>query len=140
MGLVGCISHTFFQRHSRLQLYAGTWLLKYSGKNMMLLTLRPSGGELVGALIQPKHFDEDWNGDFTGISLPIITLPARAKASGKVAKLTTGPKSDQDISAMALSDRDHLVVNFFRGVVPGWKFERVSPSEKVVIDTDWPDN
>jgi hypothetical protein len=136
--LTACISHTYLYTHSRLHPYAGEWLLKYSGKNMMLLTLKAKRGKLTGTLTQPEHFSENWNGNFTGITLPIIAVPAVGIWNGNHAELTTGPKTNQDRSTMTLTDEDHLLIAFFHGMVPDWRFERISSEKQTAVDRNWP--
>jgi len=104
----------------------------------MVLTLKWRHGKLAGTLTQPRHFTEDWNGDFVGINLPVIKLPAIGRWNGDHAELTIGHDADQDTSSMDLTDRDHLLIRFFHGVVPDWKFRRVSAEERASVDTDWP--
>jgi hypothetical protein len=124
--------------HSRLHPYAGEWLMKYSGKNMMLLTLKMKRRRLTGTLTQPQHFSEDWNGDFIAISLPIIAIPAVGTWNGNHAELTTGSKADKDRSTMTLTDQDHLLIGFFHRAVPDWRFERISPKQQAAVDRNWP--
>lgn len=105
---------------------------------MMLLTIRTHHRTLTGSLTCPKDATEDWLGEFSGIFLPITTRPLTGKLKGKAVEIVVGPKSDQDRVTMRLSDRDHLLVAFYRGVVPDWEFTRVTRKESVLVSTDWP--
>ena len=104
----------------------------------MALIFQVKHGELIGKLIQPRHFSEDWNGDFVGVSLPIITLRARGRWMGDHVELTTGPGPDQDRSAITLADPDHLRLSFFHGTVPDWNFERLHLAARATVASDWP--
>src|SRR4051812_5220991 len=136
--LTSCISRIYVQRRSTLQPYAGQWLLKYSGKNMMLLSLKVHHGQLAGTLTLPEHLTEDWNGNFIGVSLPIITRPAIGRWNHNHVELTLGSIPDQDKMPMRRADDHRLLVARFLGIVPDWKFERVSPDEQAIVDSDWP--
>lgn len=57
---------------------------------------------------------------------------------GDSVELTLGPKSDQDRTLAKLADRNHLLIAFYRGRVPDWRFERVSGTGPVQVSTDWP--
>lgn len=124
--------------NAQLQPYAGRWLLKSHGKNMMLLTILAHEGSLAGSLVGPKDATEDWLGGFSGIFLPITTRPLTGKLKGNAVEIVVGPKSDQDRVTMRLSDKDHLLVAFYRGVVPDWEFTRVTRKQSVRVSTDWP--
>jgi len=122
----------------QLQAYAGRWLLKSHGKNMMLLTIRAHGDTLSGTWVGPKKVGEDSAGEFTGIFLPIITRPLTGQAKGDAVEIVLGPKSDEDRVTMKLRDKSHLQVAFFRGAVPDWTFERVTGRQPVQVSSDWP--
>jgi hypothetical protein len=130
--LTGCLHRNNFQS------YAGTWVLKSSGENLMVLTTKVHHTKLRGTLEQPKHHTEDWNGSFSGVSLPLVSLPVIGKcsATGVRARLISG--HDSDTVTMTLTDHDHLLLDRYRGIVPPWKFERVSNGQAVRIATDWP--
>lgn len=120
-----------------LQPYAGRWLLKSHGKNMMLLTIKAHRETLTGTLVLPRG-TENSLGEFIGITLPIHTRPVTGRSVGNTVELTLGPKSDQDRTLAKLADRDHLLIAFYRGQVPDWRFERVSGTGPVQVSTDWP--
>ena len=105
---------------------------------MMLLTLHVHRGKIAGELTQPQHLTEDWNGDFSGISLPIITLPATEEWNGNHVELSVGSKPDEDKIAIKLGADHHLLVARFNGLVPDWKFDRVSPEQRITVYADWP--
>lgn len=122
----------------QLRPYTGRWWLKSHGKNMMLLTIRAHRNTLTGALIGPRHATEDWQGEFSGIFLPITTRPLTGTLKGNSVEIILGPKSDQDRALMRLSDKNHLLIAFYHGVVPDWEFTRVIGKQHVRVSSDWP--
>jgi hypothetical protein len=136
--LTGCLTHSVLHSNSTLQPYAGQWMLKSAGKKMMVLKTEVHHGRIIGSLTMPKHHTEDWNGDFIDIRIPIITLPVTGKRKGHAAELVVGSKPDQDYMLARLTDLNHLSIARYHGIVPNWKFERATPDEQVVVDSDWP--
>lgn len=124
--------------YAGLHAYAGQWVLKSSGKNMMLLTTKMHWRGIKGTLVMPKYSNEDWRGEFSGVALPIETLPVTGKWKKEKLQLITGFKGDRDRMTMRLTDDNHAVVARFHGVVPDWKFERVQPGQKVTVYAGWP--
>lgn len=131
--LCGCVGD------ARLSAYAGRWVVKSHGKNMMLLTLAVHHGKLFGTLVMPKHQTEEGGlGEFFGISLPIVNLPVVGKWKHNSVELTVGRKPDRNWPSMKLPDNNHAEVNWYHGQVPDWRFERVSAGQKATVATDWP--
>ena len=105
---------------------------------MMLLETTVHGGRIKGDLTMPQHHSEDWLGEFTGISLPIEILPVTGKWKGSFAELTVGDKPDRNKARMRLSDNNLVLLGWYHGVVPDWRFERVPDGQEIVVATDWP--
>ena len=122
----------------QLQDYAGNWLLKSHGKDMMLLTIRAHGHTLTGTLAGPKQVGEDSEGEFFGIFLPIKTRPLTGKAQDNAVEIVVGRKPDIDRTTIRLSDRNHLSISWFHGRVPDWTFTRVTDKQPVRVSADWP--
>jgi hypothetical protein len=107
---------------------------------MMLLTTEVHGGEITGTLTQPKHHTEDWRGEFTGISLPVVTEPVTGgRLRRKYLELKVGNKSELFRVPMTLPDKKHALLNIYHGQVPDWRFERATTSQQIMIATDWPE-
>lgn len=124
--------------YAGLHAYAGQWVLTSSGKNMMLLTTKVHWIGIKGTLVMPKYSNEDWQGEFHGVSLPMEKVPVKGKWKKGKLQLLTGFKGDRDRMTMRLVDDNHAVIDRFHGVVPDWKFERVQPGQGVMLYTDWP--
>ena len=105
---------------------------------MMLLTTEVHRGKIRGTMIRPKHETEDGLGEFSGISLPIVTLPVLGGWRRNSVELMVGSKSDRDRMRMALPDAKHASLGAFHGVVPDWNLERVTAAQEVAVATDWP--
>jgi hypothetical protein len=121
-------------RHS----YSGRWTLDAHGKKMMLLITEVHGARLSGSLTEPRHYTENWLGEFVGVSSPIITVPVTGTFKGKSVKLTLHKDVDKDTMTVTLRDRRHLMVDAFHGVVPPWTFVKIADGEQVHVATDWP--
>lgn len=133
-----CIAMGGCMPYAGLHAYAGQWVLRSSDKNMMLLTTKVRGRGIKGSLIMPKHSYEDWQGEFSGMALPLEALPVTGKWKKGKLQLLTGFKGDRDRMTMRLTDNDHAAIDRFHGVVPNWKFERVQPGQKVTVYAEWP--
>jgi len=124
--------------HARLQPYAGQWVLKSSGKNMMALDTKVQRGKIVGTIVGPQHFMEEANGHFEGISLPIAIKPVTGRWKGNIVELTIGRKPGWDKMPMTLPDKNHALLGWTHGKVPAWRFERTATGQKASVATDWP--
>ena len=127
-----------------LQDYAGTWLLRSQGKNIMALQLKFAEDHISGTIVRPKEFHLR-SGDLTatGPELKRATIVDASLSDGHL-RLSTGTGDDDDRLAMTLSDRDHadldkldniekLTISFPLGTV-----QRAGPSDDVNVATDWP--
>ena len=48
--------------------FAGTWVLKFQGRNLMVLTLKLDGDRMTGTMVRPDSFSGDSDGYFEKIS------------------------------------------------------------------------
>jgi hypothetical protein len=125
-----------------LQDFAGTWVVTFDGKNLMVLTLELANGKLSGNLGTPESFQMDQGGEFSHIS-PKRRDNAILEASVIEGDLQfkTGSASDSDEYVLKLTDRDHalLQMRFESKLVPDppWKLVRVSDSEKPTVAANW---
>jgi len=122
--------------------FAGTWVVKFDGKNLMVLTLELANGKPSGNLSTPESFQMDQGGEFSHIS-PKHRDNAILEASVVEGDLQfkAGSSSDSDEYVLKLSDHDHalLQMRFESNLVPDppWKLIRVSDSEKPTVATNW---
>ena len=118
--------------------YAGQFVLKSSGKNMMLLDTAVHGHRLTGTLTTPKYFTEGADGEFSGISLPVTTSPVTGKWKHGQVQLLVGSAPDLDQKTMTLSGPNRIALSFFPVVVPALNLERVPDHQKISVSSDWP--
>jgi hypothetical protein len=114
-------------------------VLKSSSKNMMVLNTRVRRGTLVGTLTTPLHFTEDVHGEFSGITRPLAIKPVTGRWKGTSVELMVGTKPDWDRIPMALRDEQHAQLDWTKGKVPPWQFERTAPGQDSVVASDWPE-
>lgn len=123
--------------HRIPQQYAGRWILRESGSNLMVLQTEVHGSHLRGELLQPSHFTEQADGTFVDVSMPVISRPFSGRRHGTVVAIQIGEAANPDHVSMSLLDSDHLSFDNFHGFVPAWKFERAG--EQANIDALWPE-
>jgi len=129
--LTGCV-------HNIPQAYSGQWVLRSSGKNMMILTTAVHRNKLEGVLTQPKHFTEGPDADFIGVYSPIVTRKVSGKQTHGVVQLSVGDPPDADHMRMKLLNPTHAALNWFHGQVPDLEFERVPQGQAAIAAHDWP--
>lgn len=142
--VLGSSESAFAANASSLQDYAGTWILRSQGKNIMVLKLQFADGHISGTILRPKELHLR-SGDLTasGSELKQETTVEALESNGHL-RLSTGSREDDDRLAMTLIDRDHadldelknigkLTVDFPLGTV-----QRARPSDDVNVATDWP--
>ena len=133
-----------------LQDYAGTWVLKSQGKNLMVFHLKFTEGKLSGTIIKPEKFHLNGE-DFTEISheLKQETILQASTSEGHL-RLATGTRDDDDQFSVTLAGHDRadldkvdfeemgtmkkVVVNFPLGTL-----QRANESDDVAVATDWPE-
>jgi hypothetical protein len=127
-----------------LQDFAGTWVVKFDGKNLMVLTLKLADGKFSGTLSRPESFQMDQGGEFSHINPKHrdYTIAEPSVVGGDLQfKAVNG--SDSDEYVLRLSDRDHalLQITFESNLVhaPSWNLLRVNDSEKPTVAANWDD-
>jgi hypothetical protein len=125
-----------------LQDFAGTWVVKFDGKNLMVLTLKLANGKFSGSLSRPESFQMDQGGEFSHINPKHRddTIAEPSVVGGDLQfKAVYGNDSDEYV--LRLSDRDHalLQIKFESHLVPDppWSLVRVSDSEEPTVATNW---
>ncbi len=120
MPLAGCL------RNARLQPFAGQWVLKQSGANLMVIRTHVSRRKLTGILIAPSYLDEKGDGRLYELKPPLKQKPVRSrKLKNKSLELLVGERTDYDVIPMTLTDPNHAQLHWAKGYVPPWHFERV---------------
>jgi len=125
-----------------LQDYAGTWVLKFDGKNFLVLTLKPANGQLTGNLAAPDHFQIDPGGEFSHISSTRRDNPIlEASVVEGDLQIKAGSASALGEYVLSLSDRDHALfqmrIESNLMPEPPWKLQRVSDSENATVVANW---
>lgn len=126
-------------RHNgNLQPYVGQWVLKSSGKNLMVLRTTADRRHLRGTLTRPKHFTEQADGTFSHIKLPIETVPIRKNEfkNGRLLMLI-GKRRNSDVFSTRLVDSQHLLARWATGRVPDWIFQKVPDSPRFQVFQGW---
>ena len=129
---------------SSLQDYAGTWLLKSQGKNIIVVQLKFADEHISGTVARPKEFHLR-SGDLTatGSEVKQETIVEASISDGHL-RISTGAGEDDDRFSMALTDRDRAdldeVENMQKVAVtlPLGTLQRASVSDDVKVATDWP--
>jgi hypothetical protein len=125
-----------------LQDFEGTWVVKFDGKNLIVLTLEFANDKLSGSLSRPESFQMDQGGEFSRISPKHRdeTVGETSIVDGDL-RFKSAFGSDSDGYVLKLSNRDHalLQIRFESNLVPDppWKLVRVSDSEKPTVATNW---
>lgn len=125
-----------------LQDFEGTWVVKFDGKNLIVLTLEFANDKLSASLSRPESFQMDQGGEFSHISPKHLneTIGEASLVEGDL-EFKAASGSDSDEYVMRLSDRDHalLQMKFESNLVPDppWSLVRVSDSEKSSVATNW---
>jgi hypothetical protein len=83
-------------RQARLKPYAGQWVLRSAGKEMMVLNTSVQGGRITGTLAAPKHSTENNDGSFDGVKLPVETRPVTGRWTRGSVELMVGKEPDRD--------------------------------------------
>jgi hypothetical protein len=124
--------------------FAGTWVVRFDGKNLMVLTLKLANGKFSGSLSRPESFQMDQGGEFSHINPKHRdgTIAEPSAVGGDLQfKAVNGNDSDEYV--LRLSDHDHalLQIKFDSNLVPDppWKLLRVSDSEKPTVAANWDD-
>jgi hypothetical protein len=110
--------------------FAGTWVLREEGQNILKLTLVQKGNDISGALTKPKTLTIDQAGNISGVGAAQITQPVQ-KSELRASKLEL--TIDGDRLDMTLVDRNHALL-VLEGMRP-WKLERAATGDTVQLAT-----
>jgi hypothetical protein len=61
--------------------FAGTWILKYQGRNLLSLTISVDRQRISGSFLRPARFQYDQDGDFSAISSAVADRGRRSRSS-----------------------------------------------------------
>lgn len=131
LSLTGCV-------HNIPRAYSGQWVLRSSGKNMMILTTTVHRNQLKGVLTRPEHFTEETNADFIGVSSPIVMRKVVGRQTHGVVQLSVGDPPDADHMRMKLLNPTHASLDWTHGQVPDWEFEKAPQGQATIAAQDWP--
>lgn len=139
-----CSCLPFFSKRStaqtlRLRDYAGQWVCKYEGRNLIVLTLQYANDHLSGTMAMPKHFQMDQGGEITHISSEVGEEDVhRASVLGDHLEFVTQRNNDENRFSMRLTDYDHGSLALIGIPLQPWTIVRAGKSEKAAVATDWP--
>jgi hypothetical protein len=139
-----CLAFVPFSKPStaqtpRLSDYAGQWVCKYRGRNLIVLILQYANGHLSGTMAMPKHFQMDQGGEITHISSEVGEEDVhRASLLGDHLELLVERNGDQNRMLMRLINHDQASLGLIGIPLQPWTLARVSESEKAAVATDWP--
>lgn len=127
------------QDNGHLADYAGQWVCKYEGRNLIVLVLNYANGHLSGVMAMPRHFQMAQGGDISHISSEVgEESVTRASVVGHHLEFITHRNNDENRFSMRLIDHDHVSVGLIGIPLSPWKLLRVSKSEKATVATNWP--
>jgi len=118
--------------------FAGTWILKYQGRNLLSLTLSVNRQRISGSYLRPAHFQYDQDGDFNAISAehkqePVVDPTIIANRL----EFVTGTGADRDKFSMTLIDPEHARLVLVDVPLPPMSLERARPGDRDVVV--WPE-
>jgi hypothetical protein len=118
--------------------FAGAWILKYQGRNLLLLTISVDRQRISGSFLGPGHFQYDQDGDFSAISAehkqdPIVEPVIVTNRLEFVA----GIGADRNKFAMTLIDSDHAKLVLVDVPAPPMLLERAGPGDREIAA--WPE-
>ena len=118
--------------------YAGKWVLKASGRNFLVLSLKLEHDKLSGSVAMPKGFQWGQGGEFT-VTNPAVQTTSFSEGSVLNGHLDLVQADDKDAPhfLMTLIDHDHASLELAGMPLPFGKVQRVSDSEEVSVATDW---
>jgi len=118
--------------------FAGTWVLKFQGRNLMVLTLKLDGDRMTGTMVRPESFSTDSDGYFEKISASHATDPVEkcVLADGRLRLVIDDSRYTITLAAAGHAAIE-LVLDDPRLVMAPWIFDR-SPDPDVTASSDWP--
>jgi hypothetical protein len=142
--IFSCLAFALLPKRSAAQVprmtdYAGQWLFKYEGRNLIVLNLKYANGRLAGVMSMPKHFQMEQGGEISHISSEVgVEEVEKASIVGDHLEFVTKRNNDENQFAMRLISSGHASLGLIGIPLQPWKVTRVMTSEKAVVATDWP--
>lgn len=121
-----------------LRPYAGQWVMKSDGRNLLVLRTNVKHRSLVGEITTPIHFEEDAAGVFHGVSKPIQTFVITGEREANGVRLAVEENGEREVVHARLADKNLLFLARFRGVVPDFRLVKVASPNRVEVSDDWP--
>ena len=120
--------------------YAGKWVIKVSGRNFLVLSLKLDHDKLSGSLAMPKGFQWGQGGDLmvTDAAVQTVSLSEGSALNGHLDIVGRGEDKDTNHFLVTLSDHDHASLELVGVPLPLGTLQRVSDSEEVSVATSWP--
>jgi hypothetical protein len=118
--------------------FAGTWILKYQGRNLLSLTISVDRQRISGSFLRPAHFQYDQDGDFSAISAEHKreTVVGPTIATNRL-EFVTGTGADRDKFSMRLTDPDHARLVLVDAPLPPMSLERARLGDRDIAV--WPE-
>ena len=117
--------------------FAGTWILKYQGRNLLSLTLSVDRQRISGSFLRPAHFQYDQDGDFTAISAEHKQEPVvEPTIVTNRLEFVTGTGVDRDKFSLTLTDPNHARLVLVDAPLPPMSLERARPGDRDIAV--WP--
>ncbi len=108
--------------------FSGTWVYRVEGRNFFVLTLDAKGG----AMVRPKAFRMDSDGDVSDVSAEQVRLPVKwTRRSGEF-------RCDGDRYRVTLLDDDHATLAHAEMAWMTIRLERARPSDDLSLPSSWP--
>lgn len=104
----GCVGHVHMKD------YAGRWVLKRSGQDLIVLNMHARHRHLYGTITQPARFKEQGWGQILDISKARKTRPVSGTAGRWMVMLKLGTGKDVDrVHAELLPNKQKLAIAWF---------------------------
>jgi hypothetical protein len=118
--------------------FAGTWILKYQGRNLLSLTISVDRQRISGSYLRPAHFQYDQDGDFSAISAEHKQEPVvEPTIVTSRLEFVSGTGADRDKFSMTLIDPDHARLALVDVPLPPMSLERAGPGDRDIAV--WPE-
>ena len=118
--------------------FAGTWILKYQGRNLLSLTISVDRQRISGSFLRPAHFQYDQDGDFSAISAEHKQEPVvEPTIVTNRFEFVTGTGADRDKFSMTLIGPDHARLVLVDAPLPPMSLERARPGDRDIAV--WPE-
>jgi hypothetical protein len=118
--------------------FAGTWILKYQGRNLLSLTISVDRQRISGSYLRPAHLQYDQDGDFSAISAEHKQEPVvEPTIVTNRLEFVAGTGADRDKFSMTLIDPDHARLVLVDVPLPPMSVERARPGDRDIAV--WPE-